>query len=31
MTTFKNQYINEISKFYTDKTSMATFATKGHV
>jgi hypothetical protein len=31
MTTFKNQYINEVSKLYTDETSMAAVATKGHV
>jgi hypothetical protein len=31
MTAFKNQYINEVSKFYTDETSMAAVATKGHV
>jgi hypothetical protein len=31
MTTFKNQYINEVSKIYTDETSMSTFVTKGHV
>ncbi len=31
MTTFKKQYINEVSKIYTDETSMAPFATKEHV
>ncbi len=31
MTTFKKQYINEGSKIYTNETSMAAVATKGHV
>ncbi|SFE86647.1 hypothetical protein SAMN05444380_1218 [Thermophagus xiamenensis] len=31
MITFKKQYINEVSKIYTDETSMAAFATKEHV
>ncbi|SFD86682.1 hypothetical protein SAMN05444380_10377 [Thermophagus xiamenensis] len=31
MTTHKKQYINKVSKFYTDETSMAAVATKEHV